>query len=35
LFTIQTALEKRGFNGEEIEKILGANWLRVLKASLG
>jgi membrane dipeptidase len=34
-FTIQTALEKQNFSSDEIEKILGGNWLRVLKASLG
>lgn len=29
-FSIQTALEKRGFSEEDIAKILGGNWIRVL-----
>ena len=28
---ISTELEKRGFNKQDIEKILGGNWLRLLK----
>jgi len=34
-FTIQTALEKKGYSSTEIEKIMGLNWLRVLTQCLG
>jgi membrane dipeptidase len=34
-FTIQAALEKQGHKPDEIEKIMGRNWLRVLTQSLG
>jgi len=35
LFTIQTALEKRGHTAAEVEKIMGGNWVRVYTESLG
>ncbi len=35
LFTIQAALEKKGYTSREIEKIMGGNWIRVLTESLG
>ena len=35
LFTIQAALEKRGWKAAQIEKIMGGNWLRVYTESLG
>lgn len=31
---LEKQLEKIGFNKEEINKIMGENWLRVLKAYL-
>jgi membrane dipeptidase len=34
-FTIQAALEKRGYQAAQIEKIMGGNWLRVYTESLG
>lgn len=34
MFLIHRALEKSGFKPTEIEKIVGGNWIRVLKASL-
>lgn len=34
-FTIQTALEKKGYESTVIEKIMGGNWVRVLTESLG
>jgi len=33
--TIQLALEKKGFTSDQIEKIMGGNWVRVLTESLG
>jgi membrane dipeptidase len=35
LFLIHRALERAGFTPREAEKIMGGNWIRVLKASLG
>jgi len=35
LFTIQQALEKRGYPSNKIEKIMGGNWVRVFTESLG
>jgi microsomal dipeptidase-like Zn-dependent dipeptidase len=35
MFTIHAALEKNGFKPSEIEKIMGGNWIRVLRESLG
>lgn len=32
---IHAALERNGFGGSEIEKIMGGNWIRVLKSVLG
>lgn len=34
-FTLQFALEKKGFKAAEIEKILGGNWVRVYTECLG
>jgi membrane dipeptidase len=34
-FTIQKALEKKGYSSGQIEKIMGGNWLRVLTDCLG
>lgn len=34
-FTIQAALEKRGYKASQIEKIMGGNWVRVLTDILG
>ena len=34
MFSIQAALERSGFKTPEIEKIMGANWIRVLTDSL-
>jgi membrane dipeptidase len=34
-FTIQAALERRGYSSLHIEKIMGLNWLRVLTQCLG
>ncbi len=34
-FTIQTALEKKGYSSSQIEKIMGTNWQRVLTQRLG
>jgi microsomal dipeptidase-like Zn-dependent dipeptidase len=34
-FTIQAALEKRGYSSAQVEKIMGKNWRRVLTDSLG
>ena len=34
-FTIQAALEKSGRKAAEIEKIMGGNWVRILRKSLG
>lgn len=34
-FTIQAALEKKGYPSSQIEKIMGQNWLRVLTQCLG
>ncbi len=34
-FTIQAALEKRGYTARQIEKIMGENWVRVLTDVLG
>jgi microsomal dipeptidase-like Zn-dependent dipeptidase len=34
MFSIQTALEHSGFKTPEIEKIMGANWIRVLTEAL-
>lgn len=34
-FTIQAALEKRGYIATQIEKIMGGNWVRVLTECLG
>ena len=34
-FTIQAALEKKGYKSHDIEKIMGGNWVRVLTESLG
>ena len=34
-FTIQKALENKGFTADQIEKIVGGNWVRVLTDSLG
>lgn len=35
MFLIYQALERAGFGPREVEKIMGGNWIRVLKASLG
>jgi membrane dipeptidase len=35
MFLIHRALEHAGFTPRELEKIMGGNWIRVLKASLG
>jgi len=35
MFTIQAALEKKGYTTGPIEKIMGLNWLRVLTKALG
>ena len=35
MFLIHRALELAGFTPRELEKIMGGNWIRVLKASLG
>ena len=35
MFLIDRALERAGFSPREREKIMGGNWIRVLKASLG
>ena len=35
MFLIHRALERAGFSPRELEKIMGGNWVRVLKASLG
>jgi membrane dipeptidase len=35
MFTIQAALERATFRTTEIEKIMGGNWIRVLRESLG
>ena len=35
MFLIQRALERAGFTPREVEKIMGGNWIRVLKAALG
>ena len=35
MFLIHEALERAGFRPVEVEKIMGRNWIRVLKASLG
>lgn len=35
MFLIQEALEKDGFTASQIEKIMGANWIRVLTEVLG
>jgi membrane dipeptidase len=35
MHTLHEALEKRGFSATEMEKIMGGNWIRVLKATLG
>jgi membrane dipeptidase len=35
MFLIHQALERAGFKAVEVEKIMGGNWIRVLKASLG
>jgi len=35
MFLIHRALERAGFASREVEKIMGGNWIRVLKASLG
>ena len=34
-YTIQAALEKRGYSTSQIEKIMGGNWIRVLTECLG
>jgi membrane dipeptidase len=34
-FTIQAALGKKGYKASEIEKIMGGNWVRILRESLG
>jgi membrane dipeptidase len=34
-FTIQEALEKRGYDSARIEKIMGGNWVRMLTENLG
>lgn len=34
-FTIQAALEKKGYSSSQIEKIMGGNWVRVLTECLG
>jgi membrane dipeptidase len=34
-FTLQTALEKRGYKTADVEKILGGNWARILTECLG
>ena len=33
-FTIQAALEKHGHKSAEIEKIMGGNWVRILRECL-
>ena len=35
MFLIHQALERAGFSPRELEKIMGGNWIRVLKTSLG
>ena len=35
MFLIDRALERAGFSPRDREKIMGSNWIRVLKASLG
>jgi membrane dipeptidase len=35
LFTIQAALERRGYKTVQVEKIMGGNWLRVYTECLG
>jgi len=34
-FLIYAALEKAGYKSAEVEKIMGGNWVRVLKENLG
>jgi len=34
-YSIQGALEKKGYSSTQIEKIMGGNWIRVLTESLG
>jgi microsomal dipeptidase-like Zn-dependent dipeptidase len=35
MFTLHAALEKARFTSVEIEKIMGGNWSRVLRQTLG
>ena len=35
MFLIEEALQKSGFTGTEVEKIMGGNWIRVLRGTLG
>ncbi len=35
MFTLHAALEKGGFTSGQIEKIMGGNWIRVLRHTLG
>lgn len=35
MFTIHEALDQAGFPSAQVEKIMGGNWIRVLKESLG
>lgn len=35
MYTIHRALERDGFKAPEVEKIMGGNWIRVLRESLG
>jgi membrane dipeptidase len=35
MFLIEEALRKSGFTGTEVEKIMGGNWIRVLRGTLG
>ena len=34
-YTIQAALERKGFKSSEIDKIIGGNWVRLYTESLG